>query len=75
MPFWIFCIVTILIASALSSGISNNPMLYALGFKFYDIQMRSRINLLYISKESPQSIITNGIRAFQFESDTLIQRI
>lgn len=41
----------------MSSGIANNPMLRLLGFKFYDVQMKSGITQLYITKQSPQQII------------------
>lgn len=57
----------------MSSGIANNPMLRLLGFKFYDVQMKSGITQLYISKQSPQQIIS-GFRANMFESDVLIQK-
>lgn len=52
---------------------ANNPMLRLLGFKFYDVQMKSGITQLYISKQSPQQII-RGFRANMFESDVLIQK-
>lgn len=71
--FWVFCIVILLVASFVSSGIANNPMLRLLGFKFYDVQMKSGITQLYISKQSPQQII-RGFRANMFESDVLIQK-
>lgn len=71
--FWVFCIVILLVASFVSSGIANNPMLRLLGFKFYDVQMKSGITQLYITKQSPQQII-RGFRANMFESDVLIQK-
>lgn len=43
MEFWAFCFVALLIASFFTAGISNNPLINVLGYKFYTIQMKSGI--------------------------------
>ena len=74
MEFWIFCLIAIAIASLFTTGISNNPLINVLGYKFYSIQMSSGITQLYISREQPQKII-NGFYAIIYDSNTLIQGI
>ena len=71
--FWIFCIISLLIASLFSSGVYNNPIFSFLRYKFYNIELNSGINLLYITKESPQEII-DGLTAIVYEDDVIIQR-
>lgn len=74
MEFWIFCLIAIAIASLFTTGISNNPLINVLGYKFYSIQMSSGITQLYISRERPQKII-NSFYAIIYDSNTLIQGI
>lgn len=72
MEFWAFCFVAIIIASFFTTGISNNPLINILGYKFYTIQMKSGVTQLYISKERPQAII-NGFNAIIYDENTIIQ--
>lgn len=74
MEFWLFCLIAIAIASLFTTGISNNPLINVLGYKFYSIQMKSGVNQVYISRERPQTII-NGFYAIIYDDNTLIQGI
>lgn len=74
MEFWLFCLMAIAIASLFTTGISNNPLISVLGYRFYVIQMKSGVSQIYISRERPQTII-NGFYAVIYDDNTLIQGI
>lgn len=70
--FVILCLVGLIIASLSTTSIIDNPMIYTLGYKFYEIQTKTGITYLLISKNSPQSII-RGVEGIIYNNDTVIQ--
>lgn len=72
ISFVVFCILGLIIASLFDNSIVNNPMIYTLGYQFYEIQTNMGITYLLISKKSPQNIV-RGIDGIIYDDNTVIQ--